>query len=95
MTLRSFKALDGRPVSDLAVDKKAVKALFDKPTLLACASFLLCASSERLKIEFRPHIGDEAWRTAMGPNDELKRIHYLAGRVGADLMRAGGRSPYD
>ncbi|HCK83928.1 MAG TPA: hypothetical protein DHW63_05250 [Hyphomonadaceae bacterium] len=93
MMLRPLKVPDGSSIPDLCLDKKAVKSLFQRQALLACSSFLLCASNERLKIEFRPHISDEAWRTAMGPDDELERIHYLAGRVGADMMRAAGVSP--
>jgi hypothetical protein len=93
MILRPLKVPDGSSIPDLGLDKKAAKALFPREALIACSSFLLCASDERLKVEFAPHVSDEAWRTAMGPKDELQRIHYLAGRVGADMMRAAGISP--
>src|SRR5689334_23049792 len=91
LVLRPLKVPDGSSIPDLGLNKNAVKELFQRQTLLACSSFLLCASDERLQVEFRPHISDEAWLTAMGPrDDELERIHYLAGRVGADMMRAAG-----
>jgi hypothetical protein len=93
MTLRPLKAPDGSAIPDLGLDKKVVKAEFSREVLLACSSFLLCAPGERLMTEFRPHVSDEAWRTAMGPEEDLERIHYLAGRVGADMMRAAGVSP--
>jgi hypothetical protein len=93
MLLRPLKLPDGRSIPDLGLDKKAAKTLFPRQTLLSCASFMLCASNERLNVEFRPYISEEAWRTAMGPGDERERIRYLAGRVGADMMRAAGVSP--
>lgn len=93
MTLHSLRVPDGSSVPDLGLNKKAAKAQFERQALLACASFLLCASAERLRTEFRPRISDEAWRTAMGPDGEVERTHYLAGRVGAEMMRAAGVSP--
>jgi hypothetical protein len=93
MLLRPLKLPDGKSIPDLGLDKKAVKALFQRQALIDCSSFLMCASPERLKIELLPHIGDDAWRTAMGPDEESERIHYLAGRVAAELMRATGIGP--
>jgi hypothetical protein len=93
MQLRSLKMPDDRSIPDLGLDKKAVKSLFKRQALIECSSFLMCASNERLKTEFRPYVSDDAWRTAMGPNEELERIHYLAGRVAAELMRATGIGP--
>lgn len=93
MQLRPLRLPGGESRPDLGLDKKTAKTLFERQALLECASFLLCATDERLKSEFRPYISDDAWRTAMGPDDEVARTHYLAGRVGADMMRAAGVSP--
>lgn len=92
MIWRTTKLPGGRTLPDLGLDKKAVKTEFKRPALLACFAFLMNASDAWLVSDFKPRL-DDAWRSAMGPDDETEKLRYLSQRVVADLMRATGIGP--
>lgn len=78
---------------DLGLDKKALKQLLARKALIECGTFFLNLrpGDAWLTETFKPRLGPD-WRSAMGPkNNDDEMLYYLAGRVGADALRAGGR----
>jgi hypothetical protein len=89
---RETRMLDGSKLPDLGLDKKALKARFERRALMDCCWYLSNATDEWLANEFKPRL-DDTWRTAMGPKDDVEKLRYLSTRVVADLMRATGIGP--
>jgi len=89
---REAKLPNGARKKDLGLDKKALKALLDRRRLMDCSAFLMNAPDTWLDQSFRQRL-DETWREAMGPEDEMQKLRYLAHRVAAELMRASGIGP--
>ena len=77
---------------DIGLDKPKLKQRLDRKALIECAGFLMKADDDWLSRVFEPKLGDD-WRSAMGPVDDAEKLQYLAARVAADAMRAGGMNP--
>lgn len=82
----------GLDLPDLGLDKPKVKQVLDRKALIECAAFLMKADDVWLSQTFVTKLGAD-WRSAMGPKDDNEKLRYLARRVAADAMRAGGMNP--